>query len=41
MLEKEGAIFNIVEFTTIVALNKTYREEKVNKYITLKFMKLA
>ena len=39
ILKKEISIFKVVKFTTIIALNKSYRKEKVDRDITLKVKK--
>ena len=39
ILKKEVSIFKVVKFTTIIALNNSYRKEKVDRDITLKVKK--
>jgi hypothetical protein len=39
ILKKEILIFRVVKFTTIIALNKSYRKEKVDRDIALKIKK--
>ena len=39
ILKKDISIFKVVKFTTIIALNKSYRKEKVDRDITLKVKK--
>ena len=39
MVKKEGAIFNIIEFTTIITLDEANREKEVYRDVSLKIEK--